>query len=91
MQDWIGWVASAILVLTLGRQVFKQWHDETSKGVSVWLYVGQIASSIGFIVYSWQVKNWVFVVTNSLLFINNIVGFLITRKHKRRAAAKVDN
>jgi uncharacterized protein with PQ loop repeat len=62
--ELIGWSAAAILLLTLARQVYTQWRDHTSKGVSRWLFVGQCAASTGFIVYSWLVSNWVFVVTN---------------------------
>jgi MtN3 and saliva related transmembrane protein len=38
----IGWLSSAILLLTLGRQVWKQWQQGTSEGVSQWLFLGQI-------------------------------------------------
>ena len=30
----LGWASSCVLVLTIGAQVYKQWHDDTSKGVS---------------------------------------------------------
>jgi uncharacterized protein with PQ loop repeat len=49
----IGWAAAAILLATLGRQVYSQWRDRTSEGVSKWLFVGQVSASVGFIVYSW--------------------------------------
>ena len=84
MTEAIGWVSSAILVLTIGRQVLKQWHDGTSEGVSMWLFVGQMAASIGFTIYSVLVRNWVFVVTNALMVINGLLGYLITLRHKRR-------
>jgi MtN3 and saliva related transmembrane protein len=86
VQDAIGWVSSGILVLTIGQQVYKQWHDETSKGVSQWLFVGQIFASGGFTVYSWLVHNRVFVVTNALMLCAALLGFLIVRKHRRAAA-----
>jgi hypothetical protein len=31
-------------------------------------FTGQITASIGFVVYSWLLRNWVFVVTNVLPF-----------------------
>jgi uncharacterized protein with PQ loop repeat len=84
--DAIGWTSSIILVLTIGKQVFKQWHDGTSKGVSTWLFVGQLTASAGFTIYSWLVHNWVFVVTNGLMVINGLLGYAITLHHRRRSA-----
>ena len=80
----IGWTSSAILVLTIARQVYKQWHDETSAGVSTWLFVGQLAASVGFLIYSMLVRNWVFVVTNVLMAVNALLGYGITIRHRRR-------
>ena len=53
----------------MGRQVYTQWRDGTSKGVSKWLFIGQLAASLGFIMYSWRLGNWVFVVTNALMLL----------------------
>ncbi|HEU4522042.1 MAG TPA: hypothetical protein VFT12_08570 [Thermoanaerobaculia bacterium] len=86
MVEAIGWASSAILVFTIGRQVYKQWHDGTSAGVSTWLFVGQLAASSGFLVYSFLVRNWVFVVTNALMVINALLGYAITLRHRRRRA-----
>jgi sulfite exporter TauE/SafE len=52
--------------------------------VSKWLFVGQIAASLGFTVYSWLVSNWVFVVTNALMLCNGLLGLLIVLHHRRR-------
>lgn len=87
MTEAIGWLSSVILVLTIGKQVYKQWHEETSEGVSKWLFVGQISASLGFTVYSWLVRNWVFVVTNSLMLLNGVLGLLIVLHHRRREAS----
>lgn len=84
MIDAIGWTSSLILVLTIGKQVFKQWHDGTSEGVSTWLFIGQMAASIGFTIYSYLVHNWVFVVTNALMVINGMLGYWITLRNRRR-------
>jgi MtN3 and saliva related transmembrane protein len=82
--DWIGWLSSIILLVTIGRQIYKQWSEESSHGVSRWFYLGQFSAQIGFIVYSFAVKNWVFVFTNSILLLENIVGLGIVIRHKRK-------
>ena len=84
MQEAIGWVSSFVLVLTIGKQVHKQWKEGASENVSRWLFVGQIAASLGFTIYSWLVRNWVFVVTNSLMLINGLIGLGIVLHHRRR-------
>jgi MtN3 and saliva related transmembrane protein len=81
----VGWVSSAILVLTIAKQVYKQWQEGSSEGVSKWLFVGQMAASLGFTVYSWLVSNWVFVVTNAVMLVNGLLGLLIVLRHRRRA------
>jgi uncharacterized protein with PQ loop repeat len=86
--ELIGWVAAAILLLTLARQVYTQWRDRTSKGVSRWLFVGQCAASAGFIIYSWLLQNWVFVVTNALILVTAVVGEVIYLRNRRGAARK---
>ena len=87
MQEAIGWFSSLVLVLTIGKQVLKQWRSGTSEGVSKWLFLGQITASVGFVVYSWLVRNWVFVVTNSLLLLQALVGGALLLKHRRREQA----
>ena len=72
--DIVGWAASFILLMTLVRQIHKQWKDKSAAGVSRWLFAGQISSSVGFVVYSWLVHNWVFIVTNSLILLTAIIG-----------------
>lgn len=82
--DWVGWLASAILIATLARQIYTQWKADEPQGVSGWLFVGQIAASLGFIVYSVSVKNWVFVTTNFLILLTAIVGQIIYSRANRR-------
>lgn len=85
--DLIGWAASAILLATLGRQIVTQWKDKDAKGVSRWLFLGQMAASVGFIVYSWMLDNWVFIVTNSLILLTAVigqVGLLLRRRDSGR-------
>jgi uncharacterized protein with PQ loop repeat len=83
MTEVIGWLSSFILVLTIGKQVHKQWKSGSSEGVSKWLFLGQITASTGFTVYSVLVGNWVFVVTNALMLVSAIVGVLIIFQHRR--------
>lgn len=84
MKDAIGWVSSGILVLTIGNQVYKQWKSKTSQGVSRWLFLGQLAASIGFVIYSWMLESWVFVATNSLMIANALAGATIVYLQRRR-------
>ncbi|MDQ3618018.1 MAG: PQ-loop domain-containing transporter [Pseudomonadota bacterium] len=81
--DGLGWAASAVLLLTLGRQVFVQWRERSTEGLSSWLFIGQLTASAGFVVYSWMVDNWVFVVTNSALLVTAVAGQLIFRRNRR--------
>jgi MtN3 and saliva related transmembrane protein len=85
----IGWLSSALLVVTLVHQVRKQWKSGHSEGVSRWLFLGQLAASFGFFVYSTLLGSWVFVVTNALLVVNALVGYAIVRHHRK--GKKEDN
>lgn len=82
--DWIGWLSSLVLLVTLGNQVRKQWLSGESQGVSRWLFVGQTAASVGFSVYSVLLENWVFAVTNLLLLLNALLGQWVTARNRRR-------
>jgi uncharacterized protein with PQ loop repeat len=88
LTEAVGWVSSLILVLTIAKQVYKQWQEGSSEGVSKWLFVGQMAASLGFTVYSWLVSNWVFVATNAVMLVNGLLGLLIVLHHRRRARAE---
>ena len=85
----MGWGASTILVLTMSRQVYTQWRDESAEGVSRWLFVGQIVASLGFTAYSVMKHDPVFVFTNGLMVINGVVGLVIDRRNRRRSENKV--
>lgn len=86
--ELLGWLSSAILLVTLFAQVRKQWREGRSEGVSRWLFVGQTAASVGFTLYSWLVGNWVFVVTNALILLNALCGeWLVLRQRRRPAPA----
>jgi MtN3 and saliva related transmembrane protein len=79
----IGWASSVILLITIAKQIHKQWQDRTSKGVSKWLFVGQLTASLGFTVYSVLVNNWVFVVTNALMALSAVLGQGMVLYHRR--------
>ena len=86
--DIVGWIASAILIATLVQQVVKQARDDSARGVSRWLFAGQIAASVGFVTYSAMVGSTVFVVTNSCILVTAIVGQIITARKKRASGAR---
>jgi uncharacterized protein with PQ loop repeat len=82
--ELIGWLSSAILVATIAKQVHKQWKERTSEGVSRWLFIGQIAASAGFTLYSALVGDHVFVVTNAMLLVSAATGLVIVLRDRRR-------
>ena len=84
----IGWLSSFILVLTIGKQVWKQWKEGATEGISTWLFVGQTAASLGFTTYSLLVEDWVFVVTNALMLVNGLLGYWILMRNRRRQRRK---
>lgn len=88
MTELLGWTSSAILIFTIVRQVWKQWRDGTSRGVSRWFYVGQTATSAGFTAYSALLHSWVFTVTNAVLLMAALVGYAIDRHHRGREAPR---
>jgi len=85
LTELIGWGAATILLVTLARQVYSQWRDGTSRGISKWLFIGQLCASIGFVIYSWLLGSWVFVVTNALILATALVGQFVYWRNKRRA------
>ena len=85
--DVIGWTASVVLLTTIGRQVYTQWKSGKSAGVSKWLFIGQMAASTGFIIYSLMLKNWVFVVTNVFMLVTACIGQILFLHSKANAPA----
>jgi MtN3 and saliva related transmembrane protein len=81
--DLIGWLSSAILLATLLRQVHTQWRTRSTQGVSHWLFIGQLAASSGFLLYSVLLANWVFAFTNAALLLTAVAGQLIYRRNQR--------
>lgn len=81
--DIIGWAASAVLLATLVRQIVKQVKEGDGQGVSSWLFVGQSAASLGFIVYSVMLDNWVFIVTNTCILLTAVAGQVLRPRRRR--------
>lgn len=81
--DWLGWGASAILLATLGRQIWAQWRERSTQGVSGMLFAGQVLASVGFTAYSWILGNWVFMVTNTAILLTALFGQWVYRRNVR--------
>jgi uncharacterized protein with PQ loop repeat len=81
--EWIGWISSAILLATLIRQAYSQWKSRSVNGVSRWLFVGQVAASVGFTVYSVLLRNWVYACSNIAILATAIAGECIYLHNKR--------
>jgi MtN3 and saliva related transmembrane protein len=81
--ELIGWSAAIILLVTTARQTYSQWRDRSSQGISKWLFVGQVMASVGFVIYSWLLRNWVFLVTNVLMLDTALLGQCIYLHNKR--------
>lgn len=88
MTEAIGWASALILLFTVSSQVWKQWRTKTSAGVSKWLFIGQISASFGFVLYSFAVGNWVFVVTNTLLLFTAVLGQCLYLQNKHTEQKK---
>jgi uncharacterized protein with PQ loop repeat len=82
--EFVGWCSSLILLSTLIVQIRKQWKTSTNEGVSKWLFVGQLAASVGFVIYSVLSENVVFAVTNGVLSVSNAIGIYIFFRNRRQ-------
>ena len=89
-EQLVGWAASAILVMTILTQVYRQWQQGSSKGVSKWLFVGQIAASSGFFLYSWLIHDTVFLTTNLLMLLGAVLGLGILVWHRKTNRDEAD-
>ena len=85
--DMVGWLSTLILILTISRQVYTQWRTKSIEGVSHWLFIGQVAASTGFVIYSFLVENWVFVVANICILLTALAGQMIYMRNKRIGSA----
>ncbi len=83
--DLIGWGSSLILLATLLRQVYTQWQTRTSAGVSRWLFVGQLAASSGYVIYSALLHNWVYLSSNIAILLTAVGGEVLYLYNRNRA------
>ncbi|MGY6519354.1 MAG: PQ-loop domain-containing transporter [Lysobacteraceae bacterium] len=90
MEAWLGWSASGVLLVTLACQVARQWRSGSVEGVSPWLFAGQVTASVGFVLYSWLLDNWVFVVTNLAILATALAGQVVYRRNLRRSRERGD-
>ena len=81
--EWIGWASSGILLATLVRQVYTQWKSRELSGVSRWLFIGQVAASVGFTIYSLLLHNWVYTASNIAILMTAIAGEVIYLRNER--------
>jgi MtN3 and saliva related transmembrane protein len=85
MIEVLGWCSSIILLATLMRQVYTQWRSCATAGVSKWLFIGQCAASVGYIVYSVLLHNWVYVSSNIAILATAMVGESLFLRNRRAA------
>jgi len=85
MMDVVGWISALLLLLTVSTQVYTQWRTGSTKGVSHWLFIGQLVTSAGFVIYSASVDNWVFVASNAATLCVALVGQGVYLRNRRRA------
>jgi uncharacterized protein with PQ loop repeat len=88
--ELIGWASSFVLLLTLARQVYTQWRTRATAGVSKWLFIGQVAASTGYVIYSGLLHNWVYVSSNIAILATALVGEGIYLRNRRIAAREGD-
>jgi MtN3 and saliva related transmembrane protein len=86
----IGWASSIILLVTLAAQTRKLYQTRTTKGVSNWLYIGELGASAGFTAYSALLHNAVYIAANALGVVTSLLGlafFIRNRRVERRGVA----
>ena len=88
--ELLGWASSAILILTLMRQVYTQWKTQATAGVSKWLFIGQLAASTGYLIYSFLLHNWVFLSSNVAILCTALLGDAIYLRNRRLKAGRDD-
>ncbi len=83
MTEMIGWISAVILAMTISRQVYTQWRSKSCDGVSSWLFIGQLFASFGFVIYSFLLDNWVFVLTNAFNLVAALIGQWLFSRNKQ--------
>ena len=90
MTELIGWISTLILCATISRQVYAQWRTKSTAGVSRWLFAGQLAASVGFVVYSFLLDNWIFVFSNVFLLFTALLGQVLYTKNRLASDRRAD-
>jgi MtN3 and saliva related transmembrane protein len=83
-RDLIGWASSFVLLLTLATQTWKQYKSGSTRGVSKWLYIGEMVAAGGFVAYSVLLRNPVYVVSNALGVVTSLCGLVIFARNRQR-------
>lgn len=86
--DVLGLIATAILVATLTGQTVKQWREGATRGIARWFFLGQVSASLCFIAYSLLIHSTLFAVTNTLVLLSALAGYVVLRLNRRRALRK---
>lgn len=81
--EWIGWSAAAVLVYTISRQVWVDWHEPPGESATFGLYIGQIVTSSGFLAYALLQRDAVFAVANAVLLLAALAGIIICARRRR--------
>lgn len=81
--ELIGWGSSAVLLITLLRQVYTQWKTQATAGVSKWFFMGQLAASTGYAIYSGLLHNWVFLTSNIAILCTAVLGQALYLRNRR--------
>jgi MtN3 and saliva related transmembrane protein len=88
MVELLGWGSSVVLLVTLLRQVYTQWRTRSTAGVSKWLFIGQVTASIGYVIYSLLLRNWVFLASNVAILLTAVLGEVLYLRNRRGADGK---
>lgn len=84
LKQLVGWAAVLVLFATMAGQAWKQWRDRVKHGISKLFFVGQVVSSLLFLLYSALVGDHVFVVGNTLVLTAAVAGGTILWWNRRR-------
>lgn len=82
----IGWFSSTVVFVTQIIQLREQ-VKKGSKGVSKWMFVGNVIATSGFVVYSYLQNDTIFLTANSIILCGHITGMILTfwqKSHEKK-------
>lgn len=87
MQELVGWGSAAILVPAFAVQTYRQWTErhKPGGGSAIWFFALVLVGTGGQVAYSWMVGNWVYLVLNLVLVVNNLIGLGIAVHRARQS------